>query len=364
MGVAAAGFDKDFKGCGVWCDKAALNNCYQNNKCAANQLLEEFIIETVGECGPANNYTFPYDATGYTFSRYQCEDGTSSNSKFPAQGGTESWVCSAAGGDSSTCSTSRESAPVGSCGPANGYKFPYDTPGYTPTYYQCEDGASSNRSFPAQGETETWVCSTSSGSSSTCSASREQGPAGTCGTANGKNYDYNETGYGSDTQCSTGRTSNTNFPSPGEQVSWYCKAEGGNSPTCSATRVGGICGDGIVQESEECDDGDDCVASGDFCCADCTWQTFSSTSDFSDESDTLEGYKTNTTPENDSLDDYDTYLNDTLVNVGDVYGLAKTDSEKLADLNNYKNNLETLRNEVDTLSNDITTTVNNILNNY
>jgi hypothetical protein len=50
---------------------------------------------------------------------------------------------------------------------------------------------------------------------------------GTSGNANGKTYPNGTTGYGSDTQCTTGTSSNTAFPSAGSSVSWMCLGSNG-----------------------------------------------------------------------------------------------------------------------------------------
>ncbi|MFZ1019774.1 MAG: hypothetical protein WAN61_02190, partial [Minisyncoccia bacterium] len=51
-----------------------------------------------------------------------------------------------------------------------------------------------------------------------CAASVNGAP----GTASGKNYLNGTSGYGSDTQCSAGTSSNTNFPVAGGNVTWNC----------------------------------------------------------------------------------------------------------------------------------------------
>ncbi|MCK9578750.1 hypothetical protein M0R01_04670, partial [bacterium] len=103
--------------------------------------------------------------------------------------------------------------------------------------------------FPNPGSSVSWTCSgTNGGTSASCSASRNPTPVnGSCGTANGKAYAYNATGYAPDTQCATGSSSNTAFPNPGSSVSWTCSGtNGGTSASCSASRnptpVNGSCG--------------------------------------------------------------------------------------------------------------------------
>ncbi|MCK9393381.1 hypothetical protein M0Q03_01080, partial [bacterium] len=77
---------------------------------------------------------------------------------------------------------------------------------------------------------------------------RKKGPTnGSCGSANGKNYAYNITSYGSDTQCASGTSTNTAFPAQGSSTSWTCSgSNGGSSANCSARRaaapVNGRCG--------------------------------------------------------------------------------------------------------------------------
>ncbi len=61
---------------------------------------------------------------------------------------------------------------------------------------------------------------------------------GTCGSANGVAYPYGSSSYSPNTQCSSGTSNNTAFPTQGTSVSWTCVgANGGsNSPTCSASQ--------------------------------------------------------------------------------------------------------------------------------
>jgi len=262
-----------------------------------------------GSCGSANGKTYAYNVTGYG-SDTQCSVGSSSNTAFPAQGGSTSWTCSGSnGGSSASCWASRNSAPVnGSCGSANGKTYAYNVTGYG-SDTQCASGSSNNTAFPAQGSSVYWACSGSNGGSSVaCSASRSSAPTpvngvcgssnganlssapttnlcssgtativlgtgpwtwscsgsnggstascsanliinGSCGSANGKTYAYNVTGYGSDTQCSVGSSSNTAFPSQGGSTSWTCSgSNGGSTASCSASRsnaptpVNGTCG--------------------------------------------------------------------------------------------------------------------------
>lgn len=61
---------------------------------------------------------------------------------------------------------------------------------------------------------------------------------GVCGTANGKVYPYGTYGYGSDTQCSLGTSTNTNFPAAGATANWTCQSDGGTSnAACSASQA-------------------------------------------------------------------------------------------------------------------------------
>jgi len=185
----------------------------------------------------------------------QCAVGTSTNTAFPAAGGSVSWVCNGlyGGSSSGTCSASRSAAPVnGSCGTANGKTYPSSTTTYG-SDTQCATGTSTNTAFPAVGGSVSWVCNGLYGGSNseTCSASRySSAPVnGSCGTANGKTYLYSASNYDSDTQCTTGTSTNTDFPAVGGSVSWVCNGINGgtNSGTCSASRyasapVNGTCG--------------------------------------------------------------------------------------------------------------------------
>ncbi|TSC70041.1 MAG: cytochrome C family protein [Parcubacteria group bacterium Gr01-1014_46] len=62
---------------------------------------------------------------------------------------------------------------------------------------------------------------------------------GQCGSANNKFYVSTQTSYGSDTQCLTGTSNNTAFPSAGGTVPWTCVGSngGGDSPQCTASRA-------------------------------------------------------------------------------------------------------------------------------
>jgi hypothetical protein len=127
---------------------------------------------------------------------------------------------------------------VGVCGPA-ATSYTYDATGYSGA--QCTSGSSSNTTFPSQGTSTSWTCSgTYGGAASTCTASRANAPVtGTCGTANLKSYIESVTSYGTDTQCTAGTSTNTNFPAVGTAVGWYCNGSdgGSNSPLCAASRL-------------------------------------------------------------------------------------------------------------------------------
>jgi hypothetical protein len=63
---------------------------------------------------------------------------------------------------------------------------------------------------------------------------------GACGTANGKTYPSGTTAYAPDTQCSSGTSTNTAFPTIGGSVSWNCNgSNGGTNASCSASRSAG-----------------------------------------------------------------------------------------------------------------------------
>ncbi len=160
----------------------------------------------------------------------------------------------------SNCGNSRTvwgtmSCPVpvnGAGGPACGKTYSSSETGYG-SDTQCSVGSSSNTAFPPQGGSVSWTCSGSNGgSNASCSASRQAATVpvnGVGGSACGKTYSSSVTGYGSDTQCSVGSSSNTAFPPQGGSVSWTCSgSNGGSSASCSASRqavavpVNGACG--------------------------------------------------------------------------------------------------------------------------
>ena len=136
----------------------------------------------------------------------------------------------------------------GQCGTANGKRYNYSDVSYG-SYSQCAEGVSSNTAFPIEGQMITWICTGSDGGSDStaCFTSRDVYPVppvstsitGECGTANGKLYNYTDTGYGSDSQCAKGTVSDTSFPRQGFSALWSCKGAngGGDSQTCSSQRI-------------------------------------------------------------------------------------------------------------------------------
>jgi hypothetical protein len=193
-----------------------------------------------GVCGTANNKTYSAATTNYG-SDTQCSVGTSSNTNFPAAGGSVVWNCFGQnGGSNATCSANRSALTVinGACGTANNKTYPFSATGYG-SDTQCSAGISSNTNFPAAGSSISWTClGQNGGSNATCNANRGvEVLSGTCGTANGKTYPANTTSFGSDTQCAIGTPSNTNFPNQGGSTSWTCLGQnGGSSASCSASR--------------------------------------------------------------------------------------------------------------------------------
>jgi hypothetical protein len=95
----------------------------------------------------------------------------------------------------------------------------------------------------------TWTCSPGD---TKCSAFKKVD--GMCGTAT-RTFAYNETGYGSYTQCSPGTATNTAFPAQGASVTWTCNGinGGASSTTCTASRaaapVNGLCGTAVANYS-------------------------------------------------------------------------------------------------------------------
>lgn len=70
------------------------------------------LVLTNGVCGIAHNHTFSATDTSYGVAN-QCYTGTSSNTTFPALGGTATWVCLGLNGgrNSSQCTANRDNAP-------------------------------------------------------------------------------------------------------------------------------------------------------------------------------------------------------------------------------------------------------------
>ncbi|HOS88135.1 MAG TPA: hypothetical protein PLG37_01500, partial [Candidatus Pacearchaeota archaeon] len=186
-----------------------------------------------GSCGTANGKTYLYSASSYG-SDTQCASGTSTNTAFPAAGGSVSWVCNGAygGTNSGTCSASRyASAPVnGSCGTANGKTYLYSASSYG-SDTQCASGTSTNTAFPAAGGSVSWVCNGAYGgtNSGTCSASRyASAPVnGSCGTANGHGYYATSEIDTAAERCSAGTF--TSFTNNGSSWSWACNGSNGGT---------------------------------------------------------------------------------------------------------------------------------------
>jgi len=139
---------------------------------------------------------------------------------------------------------------AGACGTANNKTYAYNETSYG-SDTQCASGTSSNTAFPAQGSIVIWTCIGSGGGETrSCAAGRNPVPIpvnGVCGTANNKTYAYNETSYGSDTQCASGTSSNTAFPAQNSIVIWTCIGSGGGETRSCATGrnpafVNGVCG--------------------------------------------------------------------------------------------------------------------------
>ncbi|MDO8623811.1 MAG: CARDB domain-containing protein [bacterium] len=94
------------------------------------------------------------------------------------------------------------------------------------TFQDTADDASYNR----------WNCNgINSGNPASCSIAKINGA---CGTADSKAYPYGSAGYGTDTQCSSGDSSNTAFPTAGNSTTWTCSGTSGGlaSGTCSASQ--------------------------------------------------------------------------------------------------------------------------------
>ena len=109
-GINFAKADGDEKGCGTYCLEIKLENCYQNNKCAANGLLEKYTAVPTpvnGVCGTADKHVYAYTDTdwgGYT----ECKVGYSSKPEFPQVGATAEWTCAGINeGKNASCSASR-----------------------------------------------------------------------------------------------------------------------------------------------------------------------------------------------------------------------------------------------------------------
>ncbi|MCK9578751.1 hypothetical protein M0R01_04675 [bacterium] len=144
---------------------------------------------------------------------------------------TQSRTCSA---NNTPCSGSTSYNENTSCTPSCTYSYGSWSTCSVSTYTQTRTATANNT--PCSG-------STSFTQTQSCTPTIN----GECGTANGKTYAYNATGYAPDTQCAIGSSSNTAFPNPGSSVSWTCSGtNGGTTASCSASRnptpVNGSCG--------------------------------------------------------------------------------------------------------------------------
>jgi hypothetical protein len=188
-----------------------------------------------GQCGSANGSG---SAPGSTCS--MCSSGGISRSIASNYGSYVQyvWDCAGLNGGTSSNNCSSTVYPVnGACGSANGQSY------YTqPTTNLCSVG--SNGAVIYSGSNSwLWVCyGQNGGSDAGCFAYEKVD--GSCGTANEKTYYNTDTGYGSDTQCATGTASNTSFPAAGNSITWVCNGlnGGNNSSTCSASRISNTCG--------------------------------------------------------------------------------------------------------------------------
>ncbi len=106
---------------------------------------------------------------------------------------------------------------------------------------RCDDGDWTDR--PDTATTYEWSClgrGIGHTDATSCNAPKNSsgGTPGACGTANKKTYPNGTSGYGSDTQCNPGNSTNSVFPTAGNTVTWYCNSTNGGSRSeqCSASQ--------------------------------------------------------------------------------------------------------------------------------
>jgi len=171
-----------------------------------------------------------------------CYAGTISNRSGNASSGPWKWDCVFAA-HVDHCQMTYKAPDPGACGTANGYLFlAADT--FYGSHTQCSSGSPSSYAFPSQGGSTSWTCSSSTGTSGTCTATRATPPvvAGTCGTA-AKTYTPSETIF-SGTMCGVGNgvtdPSSVTFPAAGSSITWKCGGSNGGatSTPCLATHDG------------------------------------------------------------------------------------------------------------------------------
>ena len=132
-------------------------------------------------CGvAARNYDSgesEYDGEFCASGRLEEADIGDSEPPFPS-GFDRSWTCEGLnGGSDTTCTASKEASSIpGSCGPAaRGYEY-WET-SYDGDYCDAGDESPSNREFPPEGETRSWLCEGTNGASdASCTASRATHP--------------------------------------------------------------------------------------------------------------------------------------------------------------------------------------------
>jgi hypothetical protein len=155
------------------------------------------------------------------------------------------WICTGPS-NGGYCDCSAPKMIDGVCGAAAGNYAEGDT-SFAGTF--CSSGnlfPVTTPTFPEAGATTNWFCQgINSGANVLCSANRAKN--GVCGDAV-RNFAYNEDGYGTYNQCSSGIASNTAFPEQGSSITWTCSGTNGGvaSSDCTATRDSpppdGICG--------------------------------------------------------------------------------------------------------------------------
>ncbi len=265
------------------CVDAVSGESNTRNNCSSGVRIVVDSPAVDGQCGTADGKTYPATANSFGGDSF-CRVGTPDprNPVFPQYGKPTQWRCSPQHGGnwSRTCSASRANKPNTAPASPQILNLPAsamvrDTvtvsirrgndPDGDNTRIFC-DATASNYSDPfsfasgygASGTTTSvnFIFTAAGNQTGRCTSRDEHGAEsasvsfsiridpkpepvdGVCGSANGREYDATASSYAPYTQCFSGTSTDTSFPSPGAPIRWFCAGENGGetSPQCRASR--------------------------------------------------------------------------------------------------------------------------------